>query len=200
MKRIAFVLSSLGFAAVANAQAPAAPATESNAPAAVAAPVTAKLDSAVATQKQGVSVSFGAGASFPLSDLGDAFDTGFNVFGGLGFNVPALPIALRAEVAYNKFSAKGTGEDLNLTTGSLNGIIQLPLHSTGVSPYLIVGAGVGHADAGGTTSNKLFWTGGAGVKATLSGFDAFVEGLYSAVETETRSSYVPVRAGLTFRL
>src|SRR5688500_12180626 len=60
------------------------------------------------TNQQGarrpVSVAFGGGASVPVGNYKDVLKAGWNGQGSLIFNLPGIPIALRADLNYNKFT------------------------------------------------------------------------------------------------
>ncbi|MEP6689952.1 MAG: outer membrane beta-barrel protein [Gemmatimonadaceae bacterium] len=165
----------------------------------------------------GVSFTVGGGASFPTSDFkGNSTDggtnTGWNVLGGVGFNLPSIPVGLRAEVMYQRFGIKGGGDgNANILTGGLNGILQVPvMEGSGVSPYVTAGIGWGRTQVSFNTTTLLdsripsgargslavaattasvsesgfMYNAGAGVKFSLASFDAFVEARYMAVASD----------------
>ncbi len=64
-------------------------------------------------------VQFGiaAGAALPTSDLSDAASTGFNVTGTIGINPQLIPLGIRIDGAYNRFSLKnGVSGDIHFTS------------------------------------------------------------------------------------
>src|SRR5215207_4129533 len=67
-------------------------------------------DAQFRTNQQGsrrpVSVAFGGGASVPIGNYKDVLKAGWNGQGSLIFNLPGVPIALRADLNYNKFTFK----------------------------------------------------------------------------------------------
>ena len=91
-------------------------------------------------------VHFGvaAGAAVPTSDLSNATNTGFNVTGTVGIDPQMIPLGIRVDVAYNRFGVKnnsaGITGDFHFTSVTGNLVYSIP--STGVSPYLIGGAGL----------------------------------------------------------
>ena len=54
-----------------------------------------------------IRIGVAAGAAMPISDLGNSFNTGFNVTGTVGIDPAGLPVGFRADVAYNQFGSKG---------------------------------------------------------------------------------------------
>jgi len=77
-----------------------------------------------------------AGAAVPVSDLGDAYDLGFNGTVTIGLQPSMIPLGIRIDGAYNQFAAKDNFE-INIPgfgSGSANkfgwnigGGIKLPL-------------------------------------------------------------------------
>ena len=54
-----------------------------------------------------VQIGVALGGAIPISDLGNNFNTGFNVTGTIGINPVALPVGFRVDAAYNQFGSKG---------------------------------------------------------------------------------------------
>jgi opacity protein-like surface antigen len=152
-------------------------------------------------------VNFGvaAGVAFPTSDLSDITNTGWNVTGMVGINPTMIPLGIRVDVAYNSFALKDeTGLDGNINFTSVTGNLVWSVPTTGVSPYLIGGAGLYHVAADipnffSDSDNKFGWNLGAGIKLPLSGFDTFLEARYHQVQTGDESvKYIPVTFGIMF--
>lgn len=157
-------------------------------------------------------VGFGVlgGANFPISDLGNGVNTGFNVGGLLDFSVPVFPVGLRADVTYNQFSLKGpVPGKFKAIGGDLNALIKVPM-DVGFSPYLTGGVGFYNlrtsfetATPGQTlntaSQNKFALNGGAGIQFNLGGLATFVEGRYMYIFTDNgRTTYFPVSVGVMF--
>lgn len=91
----------------------------------------------------------GGGVSVPVSDSGDALDTGFHGRGMVTFQPPGLPVALRGDVSFQKFDLKsaelGGGVEGGPTpsTQILSGLgnVTFGLQLGPLRPY--VGAGLG---------------------------------------------------------
>ena len=146
-------------------------------------------------------VRFGvaAGAALPVSDLSNAFNTGFNGTLTLGFHPQLIPLGVRVDGAYNQFGLKGGGASIHYT--SLTGNLVYSIPSAAVAPYLIGGAGwynVG-ASGGGGSSNKFGWDIGGGITMPLSGFDTFLEARYNQVQGNGASAkFIPITFGVMF--
>ena len=67
-----------------------------------------------------ISFAFGGGASVPIGTYKDALKAGWNGQGSLIFTFAGFPLALRADVNYNRFTFK---EDLSFTPGGSTGPI-----------------------------------------------------------------------------
>lgn len=147
------------------------------------------------------SVNFGiaAGASFPTGTLGDAFDTGFNVMGTLGFQPAAMPVGLRFDAAYNSFGSKGNFDDAKIISGTANAVLTTS-NMGGVKPYVLGGVGLYNADFGpGDSQTKFGLNGGAGIEFALSGFNTYLEARYHSVFTENdHANYIPLVFGIKF--
>jgi Outer membrane protein beta-barrel domain len=150
------------------------------------------------------SVQFGvaAGVAIPTSDLSNTTNTGFNVTGILGFQPTMIPLGVRVDAAYNQFGAKGGGANAHFTSVSGNLVYKIP--STGVTPYLIGGAGwyntaVSATGFGTSSENDFGWNVGGGITMPLSGFETFLEARYNQVQVTGGSlKFIPVTFGVMF--
>ena len=156
----------------------------------------------VATILKPVQVGIAAGGAFPLSDFGNSFNTGFNVTGMIGINVPLLPVGFRIDAAYNQFGSKGTS-NANAKIAGVSGNVLFGIPGAViVSPYLIGGVGyyrVSSSATGSVASNDFGFNAGAGIKIPLIVFSTFIEARYTRVsETGGSTSFVPVTVGVMF--
>ena len=156
----------------------------------------------VATILKPVQVGVAVGGAVPLSDFGKSFNTGFNVTGMMGINVPLLPVGFRIDAAYNQFGAKGTS-NVNAKIAGVSGNVVFSIPGAViVSPYLIGGLGyyrVSSSATGSVASNNFGFNAGAGIKIPLVVFATFVEARYTRVsETGGSTSFVPVTVGVMF--
>ena len=67
-----------------------------------------------------ISIAFGGGASVPIGTYKDALKAGWNGQGSVIFNFAGFPLALRANLNYNKFTFKN---DLPFSGGGSAGTI-----------------------------------------------------------------------------
>ena len=154
-----------------------------------------------------ISIAFGGGASVPIGTYKDALKAGWNGQGSLIFNFAGFPLALRADLNYNKFTFK---KDLPFSPGGSTGPITttddvtqqilgglanvtIPFHMGAVSPYITAGlagfniktklAGIGAEDQSDT---KFAVNGGAGLSLRLLGASAFIEAKLNNVYTDKK--------------
>lgn len=155
-----------------------------------------------------ISIAFGGGASVPIGTYKDALKAGWNGQGSLIFNFAGLPLALRTDLNYNKFTFK---KDLPFSPGGSTGTITttddvtqqilgglanitIPFHMGPVSPYITAGlAGFNIktklGDASGAedqSDTKFAVNGGAGLSLRLFGASAFIEAKLNNVYTDKK--------------
>jgi len=164
------------------------------------------------TNQQGsrrpVSVAFGGGASVPVGNYKDVLKSGWNGQGSLIFNLPGVPIALRADLNYNKFTfennlpfSTGGGSTVattdDITQQILGGLanVTIPFNMGPISPYVTAGlAGfniktkLGDAFPGAEdeSDTKFAVNGGAGLSMRLMGVSAFIEAKINNVYTDKK--------------
>ena len=164
------------------------------------------------TNQQGsrrpVSIAFGGGASVPVGNYKDVLKSGWNGQGSLIFNLPGVPIALRADLNYNKFTfennlpfSTGGGSTVattdDITQQIFGGLanITIPFNMGPISPYVTAGlAGfniktkLGDAFPGAEdeSDTKFAVNGGAGLSMRLMGVSAFIEAKINNVYTDKR--------------
>jgi opacity protein-like surface antigen len=143
------------------------------------------------------------GIAFPTGDLGNATNTGYNIGVLLGYKPQLLPLAVRAEAAYNQFGLQGGG-NINIPSFTGNLAYELPLGMS-FTPYAIGGVGLYRpsADLGGGntgTENDFGWNIGGGVKIPLStSFETFIEARYNSVNSNNQTfNFIPVTVGILF--
>jgi len=170
-------------------------------------------DAQFRTNQQGsrrpVSVAFGGGASVPVGNYKDVLKAGWNGQGSLIFNLPGIPIALRADLNYNKFtfennvpfSTDGGGGTVattdDITQQILGGLanITIPFNMGPISPYVTAGLagfniktkfGDAFPGAEDESDTKFAVNGGAGLSMRLMGVSAFIEAKINNVYTDKR--------------
>lgn len=145
-----------------------------------------------------------AGAAVPVSDLGDAYDLGFNGTVTIGLQPSMIPLGIRIDGAYNQFAAKDNTLGGNVHFTSVTGNLVYNVPTSGPAPYLIGGAGVYNFEInipgfGSGSANKFGWNIGGGIKLPLSGFDTFLEARYNQVQGEDGSlKFIPITFGVMF--
>ena len=170
-------------------------------------------DAQFRTNEQGsrrpVSFAFGGGASVPVGNYKDVLKAGWNGQGSLIFNLPGIPIALRADVNYNKFTfennlpfSTGGGSGTVATTDDitqqiLGGLanITIPFNMGPISPYVTAGLagfniktkfGDAFPGAEDESDTKFAVNGGAGLSMRLMGVSAFIEAKINNVYTDKK--------------
>jgi hypothetical protein len=144
-----------------------------------------------------------AGLTAPQGDFGDGVDNGYHVGAALGFKVPVLPVALRADLAYTTFGTKdpvdGNVNTLNL---SVNAVHAFP--GVAIRPYVIGGLGMYRTSGSGDleemeSSTDMGLNGGAGIQFKLAGVQSFVEARYTHIMTEDdATTVIPISFGIMF--
>ena len=174
---------------------------------ALAAPAVASAQDVGATRA--FSLGIAAGATVPTGDFADAYGTGFNIMGTLGFQPAAMPVGVRFDLMYHSLPGEDLGgvielDDLNIIAGSANAILTVS-NSGGVRPYLIGGIGMYRADGGGDEASTDFGiNGGAGLEFGLAGFSTFLEARYHSVFIDDEGTdlgnlnLIPIVFGLRF--
>lgn len=157
----------------------------------------------VSTVAKPVQFGIAVGAALPTSDLSDIASTGYNVTGTIGITPQLIPLGIRIDGAYNRFSLKnGVDGEVHFTSVTGNLVYKIP--SEAVSPYLIGGAGWYNAGGsitgfGGGSSNHFGWNLGGGISMPLSGFDTFLEARYNQVQVDNGSlKFIPITFGVMF--
>lgn len=169
--------------------------------AALAALATASSTSSAQSTKP-VSLGISAGAAIPVSDLGNDYNTGYNITASLGFNSYGSPVGFRVDGMYNSMSAQNGVNlpDVKISSANANLVYALP--GTGIRPYLIGGAGIYGLKrdlAGASTTTKLGLNGGVGASFPLSGFNTFVEArLHHVYSDNVATQFIPVTFGISF--
>jgi opacity protein-like surface antigen len=156
--------------------------------------------------------SFGVsgGLSLPMGDLGDGYDSGYNITGHVMFRPATFTnLSFRGDVNFDRFGSK-TLDDVStrFLGGSANAVYAFPQTTPGViRPYVLGGVGMqngktsisGTGSSGQASSTDLHVQGGAGVNFQLSGFTTFVEAKYVNVFGDPNSaSYIPITFGFRF--
>ena len=159
-----------------------------------------------------IAVAFGGGASVPIGSYKNALRAGWNGQGSLIFNLGGLPLALRADLNYNRFTFK---EDLAFTPGTgatftttnditqqvLGGLanITIPFAMGPIAPYVTAGlagfnirttlgdaAASAESESESESETKFAVNGGAGLSFRVLGASAFIEAKVNNVYTDKK--------------
>lgn len=168
----------------------------------------------VAGAQDSKSMSFGAmgGLSLPMGNLGDAYDSGYNITGSVYFT-PASRFMIRGDVGYESFGGQSIGtvasSDLNML--SATGNLIFPLSSSTAEgtmrPYILGGAGIYRASSDievlgvkkSSSDTNLGVAFGGGVEFKLAGFSTFAEARFTNVFSDGKSSrWIPLTFGFRF--
>jgi hypothetical protein len=180
--------------------------------AAALAAVLLSAGTSSAQSSKAISLGISGGAAIPAGDFADLYTTGFNGTASLMFRSIGSPIGLRVDGMYNKLSVKddalvtvpgfGVVDAAVITGANANLVYSLP--GTGISPYLIGGAGIYNTkldiDNGDSpdSENKFGINGGIGASFPLSGFSTFIEARYHHVFTDNKATqFIPVTFGIS---
>jgi hypothetical protein len=165
-----------------------------------------------AQSNKAISLGISGGAAIPVGDFGQDYTTGYNGTVSLMFKSIGSPIGLRVDGMYNRMSVKndrtigipgfGTVDAAVISSANANLVYSLP--GTGITPYLIGGAGVYNLklDLDGADSpdseNKFGVNGGIGASFPLSGFNTFVEARFHHIFSEGKATqFIPVTFGIS---
>ncbi len=161
-----------------------------------------RADAQAVDQTRAVSFGIGGGASIPVSDLGDFFDTGWHGQASLAFNTAGL--GLRIDGMYHSLPESGHDHDLRVLAGVLNANFRLNPGAM-VQPYLSAGAGIYNLrldeddDDESLDTTRFGINGGAGLRFRLTGLSTFLEARYHHIFTEGRASQmIPLTFGIMF--
>ena len=177
----------------------------------VCTPLAASAQVGVASRF--VTVGVGGGMSVPVSEAGNAFDSGFHMQGFARLNVPQLPVMPRFDLNFSQFDLKdavGIPGKNQILAGLAN--LQMSVLPLGpVRPYVIAGLGAYHLKTEtegispeSVSSTRFGINGGAGVELNFGRINGFIEGRVDNVFTEKgmideeQIQVVPVTFGLTF--
>jgi hypothetical protein len=147
-----------------------------------------------------VGLSVSGGAAFPVSDLGDETDIGYNVAAGLNFGGTHLPVGLRLEGALNGFGLTNFDGDVRIFDATANAVVNFSQKAD--SPYLIGGLGLYNTKISNLdgSDNDVGVNIGGGLRFPLSGISTFFEARYHAVlgDGNRGRQFIPITFGVVF--
>ena len=143
------------------------------------------------------------GASMPMGDASDAFNTGYTFGGSMDLRNSSM-LGLRADASYSSNSFKATGVDgSNKTMGAdLNAVLWTSKKPSAVAPYLTGGASFAHYDLGNGIPTESHWgfNAGAGLDFAMGRIPARIDARYTQISTGNGTSMksVPLTFGIRF--
>jgi hypothetical protein len=148
----------------------------------------------------------GGGITMPLSEFGDAAETGFHGLLNAEFQPENLPVGFRIEGMYTRLGfPEGIDGNWQVISGTANAVYTfVTAAESKFHPYLIAGAGAynmkANFDAGDDDSETKFGVnGGAGFNVGMGGAAVFIEGRFHNVFTEGESTnFIPISIGVRF--
>ena len=173
------------------------------------AAIALAMSAASAEAQKPISIGIAGGVAMPQGDFKDLAGTGFNGTVSLGLGLPMLPVGVRIDGSYNRFSFSDEIETLfgesgswSIASATANVTLGLPMSAIVVSPYLIAGGGNywGSCSLDGCDTESDFgWNAGLGVKFRLAVMSANLEARYHSVASgDEKTTYLPVTFGIMF--
>jgi hypothetical protein len=160
-----------------------------------------------------VGVGVAAGYSAPMGDFGKVADAGYHVTGLMTVSAPLVPLGLRVEGSFSQFGYKSSFSSTGATARILSATANAVFSSPGViGTYVIGGLGIYNASAScsgcsSSSSSKVGYNGGAGLRFGVGGMSAFVEARYHFIPggsnattggANSSTQFIPIAFGLTF--
>lgn len=145
----------------------------------------------------------GGGLLMPMGDYNTFDKPGFIFGAGVVVPVGTAPVALRIEGSYSQTSHDGVGGKSKI----IGGMASLVYSFTGagsVTPYVLGGLGfynlkVDITGAGSTSTSKIGFGGGGGLRFPMGSASLFVEARYMNIATSGgATAFVPIIAGVSF--
>jgi hypothetical protein len=146
-----------------------------------------------------------------MGDFGKVADAGYHISGLMTLSVPLVPAGLRFEGSFSDFKYKSTLGSTSASARILSATANAVLSVPGIGPYFIGGLGIYHASAVcsscTTSSTKVGYNGGLGMKFGLGKLSVFLEARYHNVPgasdpttagVKSSTQFIPVSLGLTF--
>ena len=159
---------------------------------------------AFAQGSSGMQWGIRGGVSFPNGDSSVVLDDGWHGGVTLNYEIPALPLAIRADGDYHHFSAKSGSGSTELYGGNVNltlgiKIIAVKLYALGGLDYY----GARYSGSVAAASDSGFgWNGGVGVALLVGRVSVFVEGRYHEISLDNavggKFKFTPVSVGILF--
>jgi hypothetical protein len=166
-----------------------------------------------AAAQKSYAVGIAAGVAIPTGKFSDSASTGFAATAFVALGVPELPLGVRFDGVFNRFSGRtvtpaGGGSSFETPKVRLIGGLGSLVYSfsgTTAKPYVITGGGIYNvkadtADA--KSKNDFGFNAGVGATFGLRGIAGFIEARYHGISRDAADGgnlqFVPVTLGLMF--
>jgi hypothetical protein len=160
-----------------------------------------------------LTLSLGGGGTWPLSNLSNAYTTGYNVLASLGIGLPTWPVGIRVDGMFNQMKSQPGVDAGTLQMWTLNADLVyniVPMKVSVITPYLVAGAGyyndAYHIGASGTSigaggnthDNNFGLNGGVGLRLGGPALSIFVESRFHYIFLSSgHLEFIPLTAGIT---
>lgn len=166
-----------------------------------------------ALAQKSYAIGLAGGATVPTGRFSDTESTGHNITGFLALGVPDLPVGVRFDGVYNRFSGRtvtasggaSTVENPDVRVIGILGNLIYTLPGTVAKPYIVTGGGIYNSKplvAGAKSQNDFGFSAGFGATFGVSRLAAFIEARYHGVSRDDESGgniqFVPITLGIMF--
>ena len=153
-------------------------------------------------------LGIGGGVAVPAGKFADTKATGYSGAVSLAIGSGDIPVGLRIDGIYNRFSRKAdaTSQQTAATSGAnvVGGLVDLiyAFPGTTAKAYVIAGVGYYHTKIQGSANNNIGFNGGVGVTFGAGPIAMFFETRYHSISRNAAEGgvvqFVPVTIGLLF--
>lgn len=153
---------------------------------------------------QNITFGVAGGLLMPMGDYNTADKPGFIVGAGVRIPVGTAPVAVRLEGTYSQTSHDGI-DGKSKIIGGMASLVYAFQGAGSVTPYVLGGVGFYNlkvtvpSASFDTSTSKIGFGGGAGLRFPMGGAALFVEARYMNIATSGgATTYVPIIAGVSF--
>lgn len=166
-----------------------------------------------AAAQKGYALGVAGGAAIPTGKFSDSASTGYSATVFLALGVPDLPLGVRFDGLYNKFSGRtvppqGGGAGVETARQQVIGALGSLIYSfsgTTAKPYIITGGGIYSIKpdiSGARSKNDFGYNAGVGASFGVRRFAGFIEARYHGISRDAEDGgnlqFVPITLGLMF--
>ncbi len=160
-----------------------------------------------ASAQKSYALGVSGGAAIPTGKFNDIHSTGYAINAFIALGVPDLPIGMRLDGIYNKFSGRTVASVVNpdLRLMGILGNLLYTFPSTTAKPYLVAGGGFYNSKVDSPdvkSSNDFGFSAGLGATFGLGPIAAMIEAQYHGISRDTNAGgtihFVPITIGIMF--